>query len=250
MGDVVVKTLSMQFAITLVRCDFDLCPSGLFDSDTDDVFKNPKVGPSRAALTGIWVIHQVEEPSRWSQQLGAWIENIIVVYGKALNWVLERPGKTWAVFLGTLALTGLLYAISDKGFFPEQDTGSIQVITEASQSSSFLAMKEKQQEVAAAFLFDPDVLSLTSFIGVDGQNMSINNGRMMLELKPKREMTHNVNSSVVLEERCVHQRHACLFPTGPRPHLGRPCGQSPLTGVPLCTQCPHVDALREWSEKW
>jgi multidrug efflux pump len=123
----------------------------------------------------------------WSLWVGALIERTIETYAKALRWVLQRPQETWGVFLGTLGLTALLYVVSDKGFFPEQDTGSIQVITEASQSSSFAAMQDKQRDLAALFLEDPDVASLTSFIGVDGQNMSINTGRMMLSLIPKRE---------------------------------------------------------------
>jgi multidrug efflux pump len=135
---------------------------------------------------------QEKKPSNsWSDHMGHWIELTIAQYAKALDWVLERPKETWGVFLGTLVLTGVLYGVSDKGFFPEQDTGSIQVITEASQASSFKAMQDKQREVAQVFLEDRDVQGLTSFIGVDGQNMSINTGRMMLVLKPKRERQGN-----------------------------------------------------------
>ena len=118
---------------------------------------------------------------------------MIQSYGTALRWVLDRPGATLWTFMATLGLTVLLYLWVPKGFFPLQDTGTIQVITEATQSTSFAAMAERQQALAQAFLKDPAVKGLTSFIGVDGQNTSLNNGRMMLTLVPKdeRDVSHH-----------------------------------------------------------
>jgi multidrug efflux pump len=85
--------------------------------------------------------------------------------------------------VGTLALTAFLYIEIPKGFFPVQDTGLIQGISEAPQSVSFDAMAERQQALAAAVLKDPDVESLSSFIGVDGTNMTLNAGRLLINLK-------------------------------------------------------------------
>ena len=88
--------------------------------------------------------------------------------------------------VATLALTVVLYLDVPKGFFPVQDTGAIQVITEAPQSVSFAAMAERQQAAARAILQDPDVHGLSSFIGIDGSNATLNSGRMLVTLKPHR----------------------------------------------------------------
>jgi multidrug efflux pump len=88
------------------------------------------------------------------------------------------------VAVGTLVLTALLYVLIPKGFFPQQDTGVLQGVTEAGQDISFSAMAQKQQEVAAVVLADPDVESLASFIGVDGTNATVNSGRLVINLRP------------------------------------------------------------------
>ena len=109
---------------------------------------------------------------------------IIARYGRALNWVLDRQRATLAVALLTLAVTVLLYVVIPKGFFPVQDTGMIQAITEASQSVSYDAMSTLQNQLAEAVLKDPDVESLSSFVGVDGTNETLNTGRFLITLKP------------------------------------------------------------------
>jgi multidrug efflux pump len=109
---------------------------------------------------------------------------IIARYGRALNWVLDRQPATLAVALLTLAVTVLLYVVIPKGFFPVQDTGMIQAITEASQSVSYDAMSTLQNQLAEAVLKDPDVESLSSFVGVDGTNETLNTGRFLITLKP------------------------------------------------------------------
>src|SRR5207342_1326098 len=106
-------------------------------------------------------------------------------YGEMLEWVLDRQTATLWVFVGTLALTVILYIFIPKGFFPLQDTGVIQGISEAPQSISFPAMAQRQQSLAHAILQDPAVESLSSFIGVDGTNTTLNSGRMLINLKPK-----------------------------------------------------------------
>jgi multidrug efflux pump len=109
---------------------------------------------------------------------------IIAFYARTLRWVLQRQTATLLVALATLVLTVLLYIVIPKGFFPVQDTGIIQGISEASQTISFAAMEQKQQELAHLILQDPAVESLSSFIGVDGTNTTLNSGRVQINLRP------------------------------------------------------------------
>ena len=121
---------------------------------------------------------------------------IIARYGKALQWVLEHQRLAMAAMLGTVALTAALYLAVPKGFFPVQDSGVIQVITEAPQDISFAAMSQRQQDLAANMLTHPDVASLSSFIGVDGNNSSINSGRILLNLKPHTERSQSATDII------------------------------------------------------
>ena len=127
------------------------------------------------------------EEARWSRALGAFFDDVIRRYGLALRWVLARQTLTLWTAVGTLALTALLYVFIPKGFFPLQDTGVIQAVTEARQDISFAAMAVKQQEIAQEILSDPDVESLASFIGVDGTSSTVNSGRMVINLRPLEE---------------------------------------------------------------
>jgi multidrug efflux pump len=111
-------------------------------------------------------------------------DSIIAGYGRMLNWVLDRQTLVLLVALGTFGLTGWLYTVIPKGFFPLQDTGVIQAISEAPESVSYAAMAERQQSLADVILRDPDVDSLSSFIGVDGTNNTLNSGRILINLKP------------------------------------------------------------------
>jgi len=113
-----------------------------------------------------------------------WMSRIIRRYGVMLQWVLRHQRLAMLTMFGTVVLTGLLYLAVPKGFFPVQDSGVIQVVTEAPQDISFQAMAQRQQQLAANLLQHPDVASLSSFIGVDGSNSSINSGRILLNLKP------------------------------------------------------------------
>src|SRR6204780_1748054 len=121
---------------------------------------------------------------------------LIAHYGRALNWVLDRQPLTLLVALLTLALTIVLYVLIPKGFFPVQDTGLIQAITQASQSISYEAMAELQGKLADAVLKDPDVEGLTSFIGVDGTNQTLNAGRFLITLKPHDD--RRLNASAII----------------------------------------------------
>ncbi|WP_343650297.1 MdtB/MuxB family multidrug efflux RND transporter permease subunit [Herbaspirillum sp.] len=132
--------------------------------------------------------HQPEEQQGWFYHRSqVFFDRIIARYGVMLEWVLERQKLTLLVAVATLGLTVLLYVFVPKGFFPLQDTGVIQGISEATQSISFSAMGEKQQQLAKVVLQDPAVESLSSFIGVDGTNATLNSGRMLINLKPHEE---------------------------------------------------------------
>ena len=124
------------------------------------------------------------EQGRFYRASGAFFDRVIGGYAVMLDWVLARQRATLWVALGTLALTALLYVFIPKGFFPVQDTGLIQGISEMPQSISFPAMADKQRELARAVLEDPAVENLSSFIGVDGVNTTLNSGRMLINLKP------------------------------------------------------------------
>ncbi|MGD0479118.1 MAG: efflux RND transporter permease subunit [Terracidiphilus sp.] len=118
---------------------------------------------------------------RWSEQM---FDSLIAFYGRTLRLVLRYQTITLLVAAATLVLTVVLYIFIPKGFFPVQDTGVIQGISQASQSTSFDAMSEKQREMAQIILQDPAVESLSSFIGADGINTTLNSGRISINLKP------------------------------------------------------------------
>jgi multidrug efflux pump len=119
-------------------------------------------------------------------------DRVIAIYGRMLNWVLDRQTFVLLIALATFGLTALLYVIIPKGFFPLQDTGVIQAISEAPQSVSYAAMAERQQQLASIILRDPEVESLSSFIGVDGTNTTLNSGRILINLKPHEERKSDV----------------------------------------------------------
>jgi multidrug efflux pump len=114
-----------------------------------------------------------------------WFSRLVAWYGRKLSWVLDHQRLTLAVALATLVVTAALYVLIPKGFFPDQDTGLIQGVSDATEGISYGAMAERQQALAAAILKDPDVASLSSFIGVDGNNVTLNSGRFLINLKPR-----------------------------------------------------------------
>ncbi|MBD9397653.1 MdtB/MuxB family multidrug efflux RND transporter permease subunit [Pseudomonas sp. PDM11] len=137
------------------------------------------------------------EQGRFYRGAGAVIDGMIERYSVGLRWVLRHQPLTLLVAIGTMALTVVLYLAVPKGFFPVQDTGVIQGISEAPQSISFSAMSERQQRLADVILKDPAVASLSSYIGVDGDNPTLNSGRMLINLKPHAE--RDVTASQVIE---------------------------------------------------
>jgi multidrug efflux pump len=169
MGDVVGR-LFREFAITLAV------------SILISAFVSLTLTPMMCAKL---LRHTPEAEQGWFYRAsGRFFDAVIARYGVMLDWVLDRQAVTLLVAIGTLALTVLLYLFVPKGFFPVQDTGVIQGISDAPQSISFAAMAQRQQDLAKVVLQDPAVESLSSFIGVDGTNSTLNSGRMLINLKP------------------------------------------------------------------
>ncbi len=125
-----------------------------------------------------------------------WFNAVIAWYGATLRWVLRHQPATLAVTVATLVLTIALYVVAPKGFFPVQDTGVILGVSEAPETLSFEALVDRQQALAREILKDPDVASLSSFIGVDGVNMTPNSGRIQINLKPRDERAADASTII------------------------------------------------------
>ncbi|MHB8381226.1 MAG: MdtB/MuxB family multidrug efflux RND transporter permease subunit [Candidatus Binataceae bacterium] len=130
---------------------------------------------------------------RKSEQI---FEDTIAFYGKTLRWVLRHEQATLVVAIATLVLTIVLYIFVPKGFFPVQDTGVIEGVSEAPQTISFPAMAERQQDLAKVILRNPAVQSLSSFVGIDGTNTTINSGRFLINLKPQDERDATISQVI------------------------------------------------------
>ena len=128
-----------------------------------------------------------EKQGRFIRAADVGMQRLTNGYEGSLNWVLKHQGLTLIVALGTLVITAGMYLVVPKGFFPQQDTGMIQAITEGPQTASFTAMSHLQTEAADTVLQNPNVAAVTSFIGVDGSNATLNTGRMQIALKPHSE---------------------------------------------------------------
>jgi multidrug efflux pump len=123
-------------------------------------------------------------------------ESVIAWYGRTLAWVLRHQPATLVVTVATLVLTIALYVVVPKGFFPVQDTGVILGISQAPEGVSFTAMAQRQQALARVILKDQDVVSLSSFIGVDGVNMTPNSGRIQINLKPRDDRADDASAII------------------------------------------------------
>jgi len=141
--------------------------------------------------------HKRESEQSWFYRTsGHAFDAIIAAYGRTLRFVLHHQHVTQFVTFATLAATILLYIYVPKGFFPVQDTGAILGVSESEQSISFSAMATRQQALAEVILQDPDVESLSSFIGIDGTNTTVNSGRMQINLKPHEERKANASDII------------------------------------------------------
>jgi multidrug efflux pump len=132
------------------------------------------------------------QESRFTRRSREYFARIIDRYGEMLSWVLDHQPLTLAVALGTLVLTVILYVLIPKGFFPLQDTGLVQGITQAGPTVSFDAMAARQKALAHAILRNKNVQGLSSFIGVDGTNSTLNSGRLLIDLTPKDKRTDSI----------------------------------------------------------
>ncbi|MCQ9329263.1 efflux RND transporter permease subunit [Pelistega suis] len=139
--------------------------------------------------------------SRLQSVLRETIDGIYRWYEKALNVVLRYQTLTLLIAVGTLALTAVLYLAIPKGFFPVQDTGMIQMVTEAPQSSSFRRISERQLSVVSLIEQDPDVASISSFVGVDSSNATLNTGRILVQLHNDRERSSVQDVMLRLQEK-------------------------------------------------
>ncbi|HWA61399.1 MAG TPA: multidrug efflux RND transporter permease subunit [Caulobacteraceae bacterium] len=168
MGDVVGR-LFRQFAITLAVTIVVSAVVSLTLTPT---------------LSARWLKqHDKADDTAFGRRSKRIVDDVIARYDRALTWVLDRQALTLAVFAAALVLTGLLYWAIPKGLFPTQDTGLVQAVMVTRQSTSYQAVTADQAEVAAAILKDPDVESLTGFVGVDANNQTVNSARFLINLK-------------------------------------------------------------------
>ncbi|HEX4025693.1 MAG TPA: multidrug efflux RND transporter permease subunit [Steroidobacteraceae bacterium] len=146
--------------------------------------------------------HPVNVVSAWAERT---FQRLIDAYGRALDWVLAHQSAVLWFATGTVVLTVALYVVIPKGFFPLQDTGILQGMTEADPSISFQAMVQRQQVLADVIRHDRDVVSLSSFVGVDGTNATLNDGRFLINLKPKGERDDDIQATMARIQQAANQ---------------------------------------------
>jgi multidrug efflux pump len=186
--------------------------------------------------------------SKWDVKADRGFDWVIRRYDSALNVVLAHQPLTLLVALATLVLTVLLYIVVPKGFFPVQDTGVIQGISVTGQTASFQAMAQHQRELAAAILKDPDVVSLSSFIGVDGSNMTLNSGRFLINLKPKDDRSLNATGVARRLQRETAEVTGVSMYLQPVQDLSVDAAIS-RTQYQFVLENPYLTAFNEWVPK-
>ncbi len=176
-------------------------------------------------------------------------ERLISFYGRTLKFVLEYQTITLFVALGTLVLTVILYIVIPKGFFPVQDTGVIQGISQARQTISFAAMSEKQQQLAKIILQDPAVASLSSFIGADGTNTTLNSGRFSINLKPLNQRDLNASDVIRRLQKSLAQVQGVTLYMQPVQNITVDDRVS-RTQYQYTLEDPDANELNEWTNKF
>jgi len=174
-------------------------------------------------------------------------DRVITLYDRQLRWVLQRQPLMLLATVATLALTVALYFTVPKGFFPVQDAGLVQGISEAPQAISFQAMRERQQALATAIEADPAVASVSSYIGVDGNNATLNTGRLLIELKPHGDRDGAAVVMARLQQRVAKIPGITLYlqpvqELGIEDRISRNQYQFTLT-------TPDLEALESWTPK-
>ncbi|CDM23198.1 Cobalt-zinc-cadmium resistance protein CzcA; Cation efflux system protein CusA [Castellaniella defragrans 65Phen] len=137
-----------------------------------------------------------EKHGRFLQGAGALMDRLIAAYDRGLQWVLAHQRATLWAAAATLLVTAGLYVAIPKGFFPQQDTGALQAVTQGPQSASFQVMSRLQQQAVERLLDDPAVASVASFIGIDGDNATLNTGRLQITLKPLAERSDRADAVI------------------------------------------------------
>ena len=170
---------------------------------------------------------------------------LITRYARSLKRVLNHQTLTLLVAVGTFGLTWLLYLAVPKGFFPQQDTGLVQVITQAPQNLSFSAMSMRQEDAVKALLADPDVYSVASFIGVDASNPTLNTGRMQIALKPHGARKETVGEIMLRLQDSLAKVEGMQFYLQPVQDLTVEDRVS-RTQYQLTLETPRMDLLAEW----
>ena len=183
--------------------------------------------------------------SRMSERL---TNALIAKYEATLKVVLNHQALTLMVAIGTFALTWVLYLAVPKGFFPQQDTGLVQVITQAPQNLSFAAMSQRQEEAVKVLLDDPDVYSVSSFIGVDAANPTLNTGRMQIALKPHSQRDQNAAEIMRRLQDSLASQTGMQFYLQPVQDLTVEDRVS-RTQYQLTLETPYADLLAEWVPK-
>ncbi|MGA8491884.1 MAG: efflux RND transporter permease subunit [Terriglobales bacterium] len=176
-------------------------------------------------------------------------ERMIAFYGRTLKFVLRYQTITLLVALGTLVLTVFLYIVIPKGFFPVQDTGVIQGISQAPETISFQAMSEKQQELAKVILQDPAVQSLSSFIGADGTNTTLNSGRMSINLKPLADRNLSASDVIRRLQASLKKIHGITLYMQPVQNITVDDRVS-RTQYQYTLEDPDANELNEWSNRF
>ena len=190
-----------------------------------------------------------DQQGRFYQASERVFENLIAFYGRTLKVVLRFQPLTLLVAVATLALTIFLYIIIPKGFFPIQDTGVIQAITQAPETISFAAMAQKQREVARIVLQDPAVQSLSSFIGADGTNTTLNSGRMSINLKPLEQRDRSASEVILRLQKSLADIQGITLFMQPVQNITVDDRVS-RTQYQFTLEDPDINELNSWTEKF
>ncbi|HEX3469753.1 MAG TPA: efflux RND transporter permease subunit [Silvibacterium sp.] len=176
-------------------------------------------------------------------------DRLIAFYGRTLKFVLQYQTITLLVAVATLALTVFLYIVIPKGFFPTQDTGVIQGISQAPQSISFTAMAQRQQDLAKIILQDPAVESLSSFIGADGTNTTLNSGRFAINLKPLNQRDGSASDVIRRLQKSLEQVHGVTLYMQPVQNITVDDRVS-RTQFQYTLEDPDIDELSDWTNRF